>query len=151
VRREVVAIGADHAGVRTKDALARWLRASGRKVIDAGTHGADSVDYPDLAARVARAVARGRAHRGVLVCGTGIGMAIAANKVRRVRAAVVWSRETARLAAEHNAANVLCLSGRLFPTARLKTFLRTWLTTPFGGGRHGRRVRKIAALERGAA
>jgi ribose 5-phosphate isomerase B len=143
-----IAVGADHAGWKQKDAIAKFLRSRGHRVIDMGTEGDASVDYPDFAAAVARAVGRKRADRGVLVCGTGIGMAIAANKVRGVRAAAVWSNETAKLAAEHNGANVLALSGRLFSTGALRKMTEVWLKTPFGEGRHARRVRKISALER---
>src|SRR6185503_11212034 len=114
----------------------RYLRKKGHAVADMGAHSEDSVDYPDFARAVAEAVGRGRCGRGILICGTGIGMSIAANKVRGVRAAAVWSPETARLAAEHNGANVLCLSGRLFRPTQLTRMLDVWLKTPFAGGRH---------------
>ena len=142
-----IALGADHAGFRAKEKVAARLRAKGHRVVDVGASSEDSVDYPDFARLVAEKVAGGTCRRGVLLCGTGIGMAIAANKVKGVRAAAVWSPETARLAAEHNDANVLCLSARLFTESRRSAMLDAWLTTPFGGGRHARRVRKIRALE----
>lgn len=146
-----LAIGADHAGVRKKDRLAAWLRtaAGGRHgVRDVGTSGTGSVDYPDFAAAVGRAVASGRASRGILLCGTGIGMAIAANKIRGVRAAVAWNPVTAALAAEHNGANVLCLPSRFVRMKQAQQMIRAFLNTPFGGGRHLRRVKKINALDR---
>jgi RpiB/LacA/LacB family sugar-phosphate isomerase len=144
-----IALGSDHAGYAAKEKLAAHLRRKGHSVWDAGTSSEASVDYPDYARAVGGRVARGAARRGVLVCGTGIGMCISANKVRGVRAAVVWSVATARLAAEHNDANVLCLSGRLFDHRQRAAMLDAWLAAPFAGGRHARRVRKIRALERG--
>jgi ribose 5-phosphate isomerase B len=143
-----IALGADHGGFSGKDLLAASLRKLGHQVVDVGTFSEDSVDYPDIARLVAEKVSKGSCRRGVLICGTGIGMAIAANKVRGVRAAVVWSVETARLAAEHNDANVLCLSGRLFDPRQQAMMVKSWLSTPFGGGRHARRVRKIRSMER---
>jgi ribose 5-phosphate isomerase B len=144
-----IALGSDHAGFAAKARIGAALARAGHDVVDVGASSTESVDYPDFAAAVARAVAQGRVERGILVCGTGIGMAIAANKVRGVRAAVVWSPETARLCAEHNGVNVLCLAGRLFPAATLVRWAKAWLATPFGGDRHARRLKKIAALERG--
>ena len=144
-----IAVAADHGGFKSKQSLLEFLRAQGHAVKDFGTLTEDSVDYPDYAKYVAEAVGKKRAERGILVCGTGIGMAIAANKVPGVRAAVVWSPETAKLAAEHNKANVLCLSGRLFKPGKLRAMVKAWLSTPFGGGRHLRRVKKIASLEKG--
>ncbi len=143
-----IAVGADHGGYRAKERLVRALATAGHHVIDVGTNNEDSVDYPDFAARVARAVAGKKADRGVLLCGTGIGMAIAANKVRGIRAAVVWNKKTAVLAAEHNDANVLCLGARLLSASTIVTLVKEWLATPFGGDRHGRRIKKIRALER---
>lgn len=143
-----IAIGADHAGFPAKDSLAEHLRRKGHEVRDLGTQSADSVDYPDYARAVGEWVAKGGRRRGVLICGTGIGMCISANKVRGVRAAVVWNTASARLAAEHNDANVLCLSARLFNHRQRAAMLDAWLTTPFAGGRHTRRIRKIQALEK---
>ncbi len=141
-----IAIGSDHGGFEQKEGLGAWLAAQGHLVEDCGCTCADSVDYPDYAAAVARAVADGRADFGVLVCGTGIGMAIAANKVAGVRAANVTSVEFARLSREHNDANVLTLSGRFVSAADNEAILSAFLSTPFAGGRHARRVAKIDAL-----
>lgn len=143
-----IVLGSDHAGFRAKEALASALVRLGHRVDDRGPTSDARADYPDFAKIVGRAVAQGGADRGVLVCGTGIGMAIAANKIPGVRAAVVWSEKTAALASAHNGANVLCLSGRLFSSARLARFAKVWLATPFEGGRHRRRINKITALER---
>jgi ribose 5-phosphate isomerase B len=146
-----LAIGSDHAGVKLKAPLVRWLRSAGggkHRVLDVGTFTEDSCDYPDFALAVAKAVAKKRAAKGILLCGTGIGMAIAANKVRGVRAAVVWNPEVAALAAEHNGANVICLPARYATLKSAQKMIRTFLTTPFGGGRHGRRVRKITAMDK---
>lgn len=143
----VVAVGADHAGFALKEHLKAWLLAEGHRVVDAGTHSTDPVDYPDVAAAVAAAVAGGRVERGLLVCGSGIGMAMAANKVAGVRAAVGADAITARLSREHNDANVLALGARLTEPARAVEIVRTWLATEFAGGRHALRVAKLAALD----
>lgn len=142
-----IALGADHAGVDLKDALKAHLEARGVVVTDAGTHGAASVDYPDFAQQVAHAVREGRADRGVLVCGSGIGMAIAANKVAGIRAAAIGDVTSARLAREHNDLNVLALGARLTPADVAREILDTFLDTPFAGGRHEQRVSKIHAEE----
>jgi len=146
-----IAIGSDHAGYKLKSQLAAWLKsvAGGKhQVRDVGTFSEDSCDYPDFAEAVAKAVAKKRASKGVLLCGTGIGMAITANKVRGVRAAVVWNPEVAGLAAEHNGANVICLPARFLNLTAAKKITHVFLSTPFGGGRHLRRIRKITALDR---
>ena len=146
-----LAIGADHAGFKLKRRLMRWLRtrAGGKhQVLDVGTVSEDSVDYPDFAREVAQAVARKRAAKGILFCGTGIGMAIAANKVHGIRAGVAWNPKVAGLAAAHNGANVLCIPGRFTSLPKAKQIVKTFLTTPFGGGRHLRRVKKIQALDK---
>jgi ribose 5-phosphate isomerase B len=144
-----IALGADHGGFPAKEALRRQLVRAGHAVVDLGTQSEESTDYPDYARAVGRAVARGRVDRGVLICGTGIGMSIAANKIRGVRAAVVWSDKTAALAAEHNGANVLCLGGRVHARTAIARMVKVWLATPFGEGRHARRLGKIARLEKG--
>lgn len=144
-----IVFGSDHAGFKAKAALIKSLEKAGHTLVDAGPSTDDRVDYPDFAASVARYVSRHPESRGVLVCGTGIGMSIAANKIPGIRAAVVWSEATASLAAAHNRANVLCLSGRLFKPAQLARFVHRWLDTPFEGGRHNGRLRKIAGLEKG--
>ena len=142
-----IALGADHAGFELKERLKADLARQGHEVEDFGTTTSDPADYPDYAAAVARAVASGGSDRGVLVCGTGTGMAIAANKVRRVRAAPCCDAEAARLARAHNDANVLALAGRRLGPEAAEEILTTFLATPFDGGRHARRVAKISALE----
>lgn len=142
-----IAVGADHAGVGLKDALTSLLDARGIPYTDFGTVGAESVDYPDFAGAVARAVASGTHDRGLLVCGSGIGMAIAANKVPGIRAAVATEVESARLGRSHNDANVLALGARLTPEPLARDILTVFLETPYEGGRHQRRLDKIAAME----
>jgi ribose 5-phosphate isomerase B len=142
-----VAVGADHAGFLLKQNLKSWLVAQGHTVLDVGTHSPDSVDYPDFAAAVSRAVSVGDATRGVLVCGTGIGMALAANKVPGIRAGVCGDVETARLSRQHNDLNVLALAGRATPSDRAIAIVSAWLDTPFEGGRHERRLAKVSDLE----
>ncbi|HEX9810388.1 MAG TPA: ribose 5-phosphate isomerase B [Alphaproteobacteria bacterium] len=141
---ESIAIGCDHAGLDLKRALAEDLRARGLDVLDLGTEGPESVDYPDFAQAVARAVRDRKADRGVLICGTGIGMSMAANRFPEVRAAVVHDRTSARLARQHNDANVLCLGGRLLGIEVARDCLAAFLDTPFEGGRHERRVAKLS-------
>ncbi len=138
-----IALGADHAGVEAKRRLADLLRREGHEVADLGTQGEASVDYPDFAQAVARAVAGGSAPRGILVCGTGIGMSIAANKVPGVRAAKCNDPLEARLARAHNDANVLCLGARVTDLSVMEEMVREFLATPFEGGRHARRVAKM--------
>lgn len=142
-----VYIGADHAGFEMKQAIAEHLRQAGHEVTDVGTTGNESVDYPDFAVQVGRAVARGDAERGVLVCGTGVGMAIAANKVRGVRAAAIENPEIAKMARRHNDLNVLAVSGRYTDLATATEVVDTFLSEPFEGGRHQGRVGKIADIE----
>lgn len=142
-----IAIGSDHGGFLRKKEIAALLGKLGHKVVDVGCHSEDSCDYPDYARKVGQSVANGQAERGILVCGTGIGMSIAANKVPGIRAAVAWNKATAGLASEHNNANVLCVSGRFLKPAVVAAMIKAWLTTPFGGGRHLRRVKKISKLE----
>lgn len=147
----VVALGADHAGFALKQHLKEWLVSEGHCVLDAGTHGSESVDYPDFAASVAYMISRGEAHRGLLVCGTGIGMAIAANKVTGIRAGVCTDVDTARLSRQHNDLNVLALAGRSTSRDLAVAIVRTWLETAFEGGRHERRLAKVAGIERATA
>jgi len=142
-----IAIGADHAGVALKDQLKQWLIERGDTVDDLGTFTTDSVDYPDYAAAVAHAVANGTAERGVLVCGSGIGMAIAANKVAGIRAAPIVDEASARLSREHNNANVITLGARLTAVEEARELLRLFLVTEYQGGRHQQRIDKISALE----
>lgn len=140
---ETIPIGADHAGFPLKERLKAELEAMGFGVEDVGTHSAGSVDYPDYAHQVADRVEKGRAARGVLLCGTGLGMSYAANRHHGVRAAVAWTPEIARLAREHNNANVLVLPARFLTEDQGLEIMRTWLATEFEGGRHARRVDKI--------
>jgi ribose 5-phosphate isomerase B len=144
-----VALGADHAGVTLKDAIRSLLESRGVDVRDLGTTDQTSFDYPDFAASVGQAVATGLADRGILVCGTGLGMAIAANKIDGVRATPVVDLDGARLAREHNDANVLALGARITTPETAWQIVLTFLETPFAGGRHQRRLEKIAALEDG--
>jgi ribose 5-phosphate isomerase B len=147
----VIAIGADHAGYSLKEDLKGWLVGGGHQVLDFGTHSLESVDYPDFAGPVADAVTSGAAARGVLVCGTGMGMAMAANKFDGVRAAVCLDPLMARMSREHNDANVLALGARLTEGRSAVEILQAWLETAFAGGRHVRRVEKLMALEHGHA
>ncbi len=140
-----VLLAADHAGYELKQALASHLADLGREVVDLGTGSVESCDYPDYAHRLADAIAAGQGERGVLVCGAGIGMTMAANRHAHVRAANCLDERMAALAREHNDANVLCLGSRLVDEVAAKKILWTFLETPFGGGRHGRRVEKIEA------
>ncbi len=146
-RRMVIAIGADHAGFELKEALKRTLDERGVTWVDVGTTGSASVDYPDFAAQVASAVTRGQADRGILVCGSGVGMAIAANKVPGIRASVITDVEAAVLAREHNDLNVLTLGARRTSADDAERIVSAFLDTPFAGGRHTARVEKIAALD----
>jgi ribose 5-phosphate isomerase B len=143
-----IALGADHAGVSLKADIKQMLDERGVEYEDFGTDSADSVDYPDYAARVAREVAAGRFDRGILFCGSGMGMAMAANKVPGVRAAPVVDTTSARLSREHNDANVLTLGERLTKPDLAREIVALFLETPFAGGRHAGRVDKINALDR---
>lgn len=140
---ETIAIAADHAGFDLKSVLLEELRQAGFAVLDLGTNSADSVDYPDFGDAVAGAIKGGRAERGVLVCGTGIGISIAANRHKGVRAALCRDATDARLAREHNDANVLVLGGRTTGIEAAKDCLKAFLAAQFAGGRHARRVQKL--------
>jgi ribose 5-phosphate isomerase B len=146
-----IALGADHAGFTLKEDLKSWLTARGHRVLDYGTDSPETVDYPDFAGLVGQAVMSGAAERGVLVCGTGIGMAIAANKIPGIRAAVCPDATTARVSREHNDANVLALGARLLSLERALEILEAWLAADFSGGRHARRLEKVMALEQNHA
>lgn len=141
---ETIAVAADHGGYDLKCALLPELQALGLRVLDLGTDGRESVDYPDFANAVARAVEEGSARWGLLVCGTGIGMSMAANRHPGVRAALVHDGLTARLARQHNDANVLVLGGRILGSELAKDCLKLFFATPFEGGRHSRRVAKFS-------
>jgi ribose 5-phosphate isomerase B len=144
-----IAIGADHAGVDLKEHLAAWLRARGHSVDDKGTHGHESCHYPEFAFAVARAVALGEAELGVLVCGTGQGMAMAANRVPDVRAGVVMDTFSAAAIREHNDARVICLGARVVGPGLAEACLQAFLGAAFLGGRHAQRVELLRAAERG--
>ncbi|MGH7565613.1 MAG: ribose 5-phosphate isomerase B [Gemmatimonadota bacterium] len=143
--RRAVLLAADHAGYELKQDLARHLADLGYEAVDLGTDSPESVDYPDFAHRLAEAIERGEAEQGILCCGAGIGMSMAANRHPGVRAANCLDERMAALAREHNDANVLCLGSRLLDADQAKKIVWTFLETPFGGGRHGRRVEKIEA------
>ncbi len=142
-----IAIGSDHRGYEAKRRLIASLHEFGHETTDQGTAAGDSCDYPDFAYAVAKLVGKGEAERGILICGTSIGMCIAANKVRGVRAASCQDLITAEMSRRHNDANVLCLSADLLGEELMVQTVRTWLETPFEGGRHARRVEKIAQIE----
>ena len=142
-----IAVGADHAGFELKQAIKEWLSQRGIEVQDEGTFSTDSVDYPDFARKVGEDVAGRRADLGILVCGSGIGMAISANKVPGVRAANVSSEYEAQMSREHNDANVLALGARILNVEQALKIVDTWLRTSFAGGRHQRRVDKIREIE----
>lgn len=143
-----ISLGCDHAGFELKEKVRKVLLECECCLVDEGTFGPEAVDYPEVAVRVAAAVASGRVERGVLICGTGIGMAMAANKLPGVRAAVCHSLETARLSRLHNDANILALGGRILNHGLALEIVREWLQTGFEGGRHNRRLKLIAQLER---
>src|SRR5262245_13221983 len=144
-----IAIGSDHRGYDVKRRVVPLLQQIGHEVVYFWPEGSESVDYPDFAFQVARAVGEGKADRGILVCGTGIGMCIAANKVRGVRAAPCHDSITAEMSRRHNNANVLCLSADLLGEELIDRMVRIWLETDFEGGRHARRVEKISRFEAG--
>jgi ribose 5-phosphate isomerase B len=143
-----IAIAADHAGYQEKEQLKPLLNELGIEYEDLGTSSSESVDYPDYARQVGERVASGEAEQGLLFCGSGTGMAIAANKVPGVRAAVAWNEDIARLAREHNDANILSLAARFTPLEELKKIVRAWFAASFDGGRHTRRVEKIREIEK---
>jgi len=143
-----ISLGADHAGYELKDRIKAHLQQSGIETRDEGTNSGESVDYPDFARSVAHDVHAGRADLGILVCGSGIGMAITANKVAGIRAANVSTPYEAQMSREHNDANVLALGARILNPEQAFAIVDTWLSTQFAGGRHERRVEKIAEIEK---
>ena len=143
-----IATGSDHAGIALKVGLVEFLEGHGHAVTDLGTHDTSSCDYPDYAAKVAQAVADGQADFGLLLCGTGVGMSMAANKVSGIRAAVVSDPFSARATRLHNDANVLCMGERVVGQGLAREILAAWLDAEYEGGRHQRRIDKITALER---
>jgi len=141
-----IALGSDHAGFAYKTMLAKFLAGRGHTVEDFGTHSDASVDYPEFIIPAARAVAEGRCERGIVLGGSGNGEAMAANRVRGVRCALCWSEETARLARQHNDANMISIGERLLPEDLVRRIVEIWLETPFEGGRHVRRIRLLDEL-----
>ncbi|MDG2027137.1 MAG: ribose 5-phosphate isomerase B [Acidimicrobiales bacterium] len=141
-----IAVGSDHAGFELKEAVAAHVRDAGHEVVDCGTYSADRVDYPDFGAAVGRSVAGGDTEGGICVCGTGIGIAMAANKIAGIRAGVVWDATSARLTREHNDANVICIGERLVGPQVALDAVDAWLASTFDGGRHVGRVAKLDAL-----
>jgi len=144
-----IAIANDHRGASSIRQVKTIITQMEHEILDFSSEDPHPVDYPDMAYLAAQAVADGRADRAILICGTGIGMSIAANKVKGIRAALCYDELNARVARQHNDANVLCLSGDLLGSGMIRKIVETWLTTDFAGGRHERRVRKIAAIEEG--
>ena len=143
-----VVIGADHAGFADKEKIKRQLDELGVDYEDVGTNSNESVDYPVYAKKVAEKVANGEAEQGILVCGSGNGMQIAANKIHGVRAALAWNEETARLARQHNDANVLSVPARMIPPEEVAKVIKSYLEAEFEGGRHARRVDEISEMEK---
>ncbi len=144
-----VAIGSDHRGYDAKQQIKSIVTQAGHECVDFGTDGSHPVDYPDLAYIVAKAVSDGQADRAILICATGLGMSIAANKVKGIRAALCHDELSARISRDHNDTNILCLSGDQIGEVLLRKIVEAWLTTEFSGGRHQRRVSKIRAIEEG--
>jgi len=142
-----IAIGSDHGGFQLKETVKAYLNENGYDVEDLGCFSGESVDYPDFALKVAEKVASGEFEKGILMCGTGIGISISANKVKGIRAALCHDHLTASLAARHNNANILCMGGRTTGPETAKDIVDAWLNTPFEGGRHKRRLAKIAEME----
>ena len=142
-----IAIAADHAGFEEKERIKKTLDEIGVEYDDMGTNSTESVDYPDFAEALGKAVASGKYDEGILFCGSGTGMAIAANKIHGVRAAVAWNEEIARLSREHNNANILALPARYIGDSEIVAIVKAWLAARFDGGRHERRVEKITAIE----
>lgn len=143
-----IAVASDHGGLELKQAVVELLKSRGLDVEDCGTHDSASVDYPDYALKAATAVAQGAADRGVVICGTGIGISIAANKVAGIRAALVHDEFTAQMAKEHNNANILALGGRVLSAQQGCHLVEVWLDSTYEGGRHQNRLDKISAIEK---
>lgn len=139
-----IALGADHGGYELKEKVARLLEQLGHRVEDTGCHSSDSVDYPDFADPVVALVAEGDCDRGILICGTGIGMSLAANRNRKIRAANCHDEYTARMSREHNDANILCLGARVIGEGVAVDLIKVWLDTAFAGGRHQQRIAKFS-------
>jgi ribose 5-phosphate isomerase B len=143
-----IAIGSDHAGFKLKEEIKKFLEEKGMEVVDFGTHSEERVDYPDYALPLAESVSRGEEDFGILICGTGIGMSIAANKVKGIRASLVSDVYSAHSAREHNNANILCMGGRVLGVELAKEITNAWINASFTGGRHERRINKIMEYEK---
>ncbi|MEN2994274.1 MAG: ribose 5-phosphate isomerase B [Thermodesulfovibrio sp.] len=143
-----IAIGADHAGFELKELVSKFIKDKGHEVIDMGTGNSCSVDYPDYAEKVAKAVSDGEVERGILICGTGIGMSIVANKFKNIRAALCNDLFTAKMSRLHNDSNILCMGARVIGKGLALEIVKTWLDTPFEGERHLKRIEKINTIER---
>jgi ribose 5-phosphate isomerase B len=146
-RRMKVALACDHGGYRLKEIIKDYLEEMGVECVDFGTYSEDSVDYPDFAYKAARAVAERKVDRAILVCGTGIGICIVANKVKGIRAGLCCNVYTAEMSRRHNDTNVLCLGGRVIGDELAKAIVKVWLETPFDGGRHARRLGRLSEIE----
>ncbi|MGE4545883.1 MAG: ribose 5-phosphate isomerase B [Pedobacter sp.] len=140
-------IASDHGGLELKESIKAYLENRGIEVRDLGTNNGDSVDYPDFGERVGKAISTGEADKGILICGTGIGMSIVANKFPGVRAALIWDGFTARMSKEHNNANIIVMGGRMLTAENAKEMVGVWLDAEFEGGRHQKRLDKIAQIE----
>jgi ribose 5-phosphate isomerase B len=147
-RNMQIGLACDHGGFKLKEELKAFLKSLGIEPIDMGTFNEDSVDYPDFGVLVAEKVSRGELEKGILICGTGIGMSMVANKFPRIRAALANDLYSSRCSREHNDANILIIGGRIVGKELAKEIVRVWLETPFAGGRHKRRLEKIEALEK---
>lgn len=143
-----IGLACDHGGFELKEELKAFLKSHGVEPVDMGAFSEDSVDYPDFGVLVAEKVSRGELQKGILICGTGIGMSIVANKFPRIRAALVNDLYSSRCSREHNDANILIIGGRIVGKELAREIVKVWLETPFGGGRHKRRLEKIEALEK---
>ena len=142
-----IALACDHGGYRLKEVIKSYLEELGIEYVDYGTYSEESVDYPDFAYKAAKGIVNGEVDRGIFICGTGIGISIAANKVRGIRAALCYNVYAAEMSRRHNDANVLCLGGRVLGEELAKRIVKAWLETPFEGGRHERRINKIHWIE----
>ena len=142
----IIPIASDHAGFEAKEKVKAWLEEMDHMPVDFGTHSEESVDYPDFAVQVAEKVNNGEHDKGILICGSGQGMCMTANKYKNVRAALVYDDTSAKMTRQHNNANILCLPGRELSEEDLKNIVKIWLSTDFDGGRHERRVNKIHDL-----
>ncbi len=142
-----IAIGADHAGYEEKENIKKTLDEIGVEYVDLGTNSLESVDYPDFGKAVGEAVANGEVEQGIVVCGSGVGISIAANKIKGVRAALVWNEETASLARQHNDANVLAIGARTSPKGTIPNIVKAWFNAKFEGGRHQKRIDEISKIE----